>query len=416
MRLTEIPKGFRSLLPDEAEKREEVVFLMEQTITLWGYELIIPPSMEFLSTFKAVDERFEELSFKVVDRETGKLIAVRPDFTPQVARIIASSFKSEAPPFRFYYKGKVFRDIEGDRESYQFGFELIGVKEVEADAEVVAVVVNILENLGLKSFQIDIGHSEFLKGAMEELELPERDTFINLLSHKDISGIEIYMNRHSIPSEKREKISEMLELYGKGDILDKALQLFSSERVVRAVEQLKEILSILKSYGFEKKILFDLTEKRGMEYHTGVTFEVFHPLLGESLGAGGRYDQLISKFGRSLPATGIAINVDALQELLEKKGLFMDSKKDFYIIDLKRELHKAYEIAKGLRSKGFVVARDIVKRNVRESIEVAFKKGYRFVVVLNREEPPYHILYTSPEGFFELDGNNLLSSILEIVE
>jgi len=195
MGLTEIPEGFKTLLPEEAEKREKVLSLMEEVIKLWGYELILPPSIEFLSPFKVVDERFEELSFKIVDRVTGKLMAVRPDFTPQVARIVASSFKDEEPPFRFYYSGRIFRDVLGEREIFQFGFELIGVKETEGDAEIVAVVVNILERLGLRSFQIDIGHSEFVEGVLEELEITDGEKFLKLLAHKDLSGIDLFRGK-----------------------------------------------------------------------------------------------------------------------------------------------------------------------------------------------------------------------------
>jgi ATP phosphoribosyltransferase regulatory subunit len=416
MAITEIPKGFKTLLPDEANKREKILTSMERVIKLWGYNPLFPPTVEFLSTFKAVDEKFEEIAFKVVDRETGKLMAVRPDFTPQVARIVASSFKDEAPPFRFYYKGKVFRDVEGERETYQIGFELIGVDEPEADAEIVSVVVNILENLGLKSFQIDIGNSEFIDGVIEELQIPSPTIFIKLLSSKDISGIELFMEEHHISGERREKILTLLDLYGREETLDKAAQIFQNEQSLSAVKRLKEILEILKSYGFESKVIFDLSERKGMKYHTGITYEVFHPLLGCSLASGGRYDQLLKKFGRDLPATGIAVNVDSLQLLLERKGIFKEEKKDFYIIDLKKERKLAYEIAKALREKGFSVARDIIKRSIEESVKTAFGKGYRYVIVLNRELKTPHHIYLSPEKHFPLDDKNLIESILTAVK
>ncbi len=415
MAITEIPKGFKTLLPNETAKREKLFTIMEQVIKLWGYDLLIPPTIEFLSTFKAVDERFEEISFKVVDRETGKLMAVRPDFTPQVARIVASSFKDENPPFRFYYKGKVFRDQEGKRETYQIGFELIGVNEPEADAEIVSIIVNVLEKLGLKSFQIDIGNSKFIDGVIEELKIPSPTSFTKLLSSKDISGIELFIEEHKITGERREKILTLLDLYGKEEILDKAAQTFSNKQSLSAIKRLKEIFEILKSYGFESKVIFDLSEKKGMKYHTGITYEVFHPLLGCSLASGGRYDQLLKKFGRNLPATGIAINVDSLQELLEKKGIFEEEKKDFYIIDLKKERKLAYEVAKGLRERGFSVARDIIKRKAEESIKTAFEKGYKYIIVLNRKNKAPHNIYLSPQKHFALNGDKLIESVISIV-
>jgi len=205
MRLTEIPKGFKSLLPGEVRRREEVLKKVRGVVERWGYDPISPPTIEFLELFTAVDRSTEEFAFKLVDRFTGRLMAVRPDFTPQVARIVASSFKDEEPPFRFYYSGKVFRDRDGDRETYQFGIELLGVKEVEADAEVISVVANVLKELGLKSFQIDIGHTEFLEGVVEELGVKNRGKLLNLLKHKDFSGIELFSEEEGITGKRREK-------------------------------------------------------------------------------------------------------------------------------------------------------------------------------------------------------------------
>lgn len=408
MKLTEIPKGFKTLLPEEAARREQIVEKAKRVLKSWGYEPLVLPTVEFLETFKAVEPTLEELSFKLVDRFTGRLMAVRPDFTPQVARVVASSFKDDEPPFRFFYQGKVFRDKDGDREVGQLGFELIGVPEVEADAEVVAVVVNVLKELGLRSFQIDVGHASFLEGALEELGLEgeERDEVLEILSHKDYSRLLLFSER--LEDGKRSKLLALLELYGGEEVLERALKLFKNEKSTRAVEELQQAYKILTSYGFAENVIFDLSEKKGMEYHTGITYEVLHPLYGFPLGRGGRYDTLLKKFGRPLSATGMALNTDALHELLEKKGLFKEeSEKEFYLIDLKKELHLAYHLARELRKRGYTVTRDIVKRDYKRSVEVAFKKGYRFVVVLNRESEPKHLIYTSPNEWKPLKGEPL---------
>ncbi len=408
MRLTEIPKGFKSLLPGEVRRREEILKKVRRIVERWGYDPISPPTIEFLELFTAVDRSTEEFAFKLVDRFTGRLMAVRPDFTPQVARIVASSFKDEEPPFRFYYSGKVFRDRDGDRETYQFGIELLGVKEVEADAEVISVVANVLKELGLKSFQIDIGHTEFLEGVVEELGVKNRGKLLNLLKHKDFSGIELFSEEEGITGKRREKLFSLLELYGKEDVLERARELFKNEKSAKALNELKSVYSILKSYGFEERVIFDLSEKRGMEYHTGITYEVFHPLYGFSLGMGGRYDQLTGKFGRELPATGIALSVDALEELLEKKGLLkVSGRKDFYIIDLNPEKRRAYLIARILREKGASVARDIVKRDYKTSVKVAFDKGFQVVIVLGKSEKSgewIQVNFADGVEFIELDG------------
>ncbi len=418
MRLTEIPEGFRTLLPKEVRERQELLKKLTKVVEMWGYEPLLPPTIEFLEVFKAVDERLEELSFKLVDRKTGRLMAVRPDFTPQVSRIVASSFKDEEPPFRFYYWGKIFRDAGNEREIGQLGIELLGVEEVEADAEVIGVIANGLSELGIKSFQIDIGHGLFLEGALRELEIEgeEKKELVEILRHKDFSGIDLFSERLGLKGERREKLFKLLELYGREEVLKEAAELFKNPLSQKALSELSSVYKILKSYGFEEKVIFDLSEKRGMEYHTGITYEVFHPLLSSPLGIGGRYDQLLKKFGRELPATGIALSLDAITELLEKKRVSLSKeRKDFYIIDLKKELHVAYHLAKELRKLGYTVARDILKRDYEKSVEVAFNKGYRFVVVLNRDEEPENLLFTSPEGFFNI-GREPLKGLLEIVE
>ncbi len=416
MRLSEIPEGFKTLLPKEVKEREKLVGKLKDVVERWGYEPILPPTIEFLGLFKAVDERFEELSFKLIDRKTGRLLAVRPDFTPQVARIVSSSFKDDEPPFRFYYAGSVFREWGGSRELSQFGFELIGVKEVEADAEVIAVIANILSELKVKNFQIDIGHSQFLEGALKELSLADREEVVKLLNQKDFSGIEFYCEERGIEGERREKLLKLLELYGKEEVLFKAGELFKNELSQKALSELLSVYRILKSYGFEENVIFDLSEKRGMDYHKGITYEVFHPLLGSSLGIGGRYDELLKKFSRELPATGITLNLDSLAELLEKKGYSQDlDKKDFYIIDLKEDKTIAYLLAKELRSRGYKTARDILKRDYESSVEIAFKKGFKFVVVLNREENPRNLIYTSPESSFPVVGDPL-KGVLSLLE
>jgi len=413
--MTEIPKGFKTLLPEEAERLKKVISTMEEVVSKWGYCPLELSLMEFLGTFKLVDEDFEEFSFKTIDRTTGKLLAVRPDFTPQVARVVASVFKGESPPLRFYYCGKVYRDLNEEREIFQFGFELIGAPESEADAEVVAVLVDIFETLGLKSFQIDIGHSEFVEGAIEEIGVKDRETFRNLLLHKDFSGIEEFLARESVSREKREKAETLLELYGGREVLERAVEVFENERSVRAIERLKEVYEILASYGFESRVIFDLSERRGLKYHSGITYEVFHPLFSSSLAFGGRYDKLLGLFGKDMPATGIAVRVDSLVEVLVRKGVFEDSKKDIYIVDLEKKKGLAYNLAKKLREKGFVVARDIVKREENLSVLVAKKKGYRHVVVLNRKNPPRHILI-SGERRIVLEEDNLFESVIKALK
>jgi len=414
--LTEIPRGFKTYLPSECEELKYIFDRVFSVFEVWGYRRVIPPTVEYLKTFKATDEIFERISFKLVDKDTGNLLAVRPDFTPQIARIVATSYRGEEPPFRFYYGGSILRDVEGDREVKQIGLELIGVDDVEADAEIVSVIANSLERLGISSYQIDIGHVDFVGGVVEELGIPEhlKDDLVKILSSKDYSGMEIFTDTNIKDEKVKERLFSLLELYGGEDILEKGYSLFDNRKSRKAIDTLRNTLEVLKSYGFKDKIIFDLSERRGMKYHTGTTFEIFHPLEGTSLGGGGRYDSLISMYGRSLPATGAAIKVDVVHRLLKRKGILKEEfAGDFYIIDVKKKLKKAYELGNFLREKGYRVARDIVKRHYKESVKVAFEKGFKRVIVLNAPfcKEGNILLYSSPDMFKEVSMKRFLEEI-----
>ncbi len=397
MKATEIPEGFYAYLPNQAFEINRLRRVVSEVFESWGYLPVLPPAIEFLNTFKTVDEGLEETSFKLVDKRTGRTLAVRPDFTPQVARMVASALRNEPAPLRLYYSGSVFRDCGISRQLYQTGLELIGVSDPEADAEVISVVVNVLSELGLKSYQIDIGHSAFVELAVKEAGVEDVNETLKKLGKKDISSIELDIESGKV--RHPEKLLKLMELYGGEEIIDEADRIFEGAKLKEALSQLKKVYEIIKSYGFSKNVLFDLSERRGMHYHTNITFEVFHPLLGHSLGGGGRYDGVLEKFGKKIPATGAAIRIDRLYELLKKKGIFSKKPKlDVYIIDTKKELKKAFEISSFLRKVGFNVARDIVKRDVESSVSVAFSKGFESVIILNPPQVKDGVLVLFKDG------------------
>jgi ATP phosphoribosyltransferase regulatory subunit len=308
---------------------------------------------------------------------------LRADITPQIARIAATSLK-DIRPLRLSYSLNVFRYEEEhggrQREIYQIGAELIGVKGPEADAEIISVLSDLLEMVGLKNYYIIVSHMDFLKGTLEVIGL--EDQYKRIFLHKDISSVEEICRKGMITDEKAELLKRVLFLYGDEETLDEVLRLPLNERAYRAVEELKEICKFLSIYGVNDRVVFDLSEAKGFEYHTGIVFEVVVGGLKQPLGFGGRYDTVVEKFGLSSAATGFSLD---LAQLLDLSRIQSPVQPSVYIVDFTEDKKVAVYLARVLREKGFHVARDIIKRPLKDSLEYAELEGYNLVIKIDTE-------------------------------
>ncbi len=397
---TMLPKGIKDFLPVKAAKIEYLKQTLTEVFARWGFRPIITPSLEYLQVLeKALGAGLREKTFRFDDRQSDQLLAIPPDITPQVARIVATRMREMPLPLRLSYVGRVLRHAEQqagkDREILQAGVELVGLESPEADAEMIAMAVEGLQAIGAVEFTVDIGQVEFFRGVMGSLSLPATlaKEIEQAIAHKDNSGLRDLLADAPVSDQAREEVLALPRLFGGREVLDRALAAVKNDRSRRALDNLSRVLDILEVYGVENHITLDLGEIRGLDYHTGVTFQGFLPGIGRAVCNGGRYDNLTARYGYPAPATGFAFNLlnllFALDRQLEEKSR---SSVDVLIFQSGADKVLAQRLARILRQTGFSVARDIYPRELAETLDYARKMHFRYVMTLGAESQEVRII------------------------
>ena len=385
---TQLPKGAKIYLPDEAARKRAVEERLFDVFRRWGYREVVTSAYEYFDVLAhGTDHDLQERMFKMVDRESGRLLTLRADVTPQIARIVATRMREEPKPLRLHYVTSVFRYDEPHvgryREFYQAGVELIGLPNPEGDAEMIAMTVEGLRALGLGRFQIDVGQADFFRGILEDLavEPAVARELRDALGRKDLSALERLVADLAAPAAATELLLALPALYGRGDVLERAERLVKSARSEAALGKLAEVYRLLRAYGLADSVLLDLGEVRGFDYYSGVHFEAYVTGLGAPLVGGGRYDQMLAHFGYDCPATGFAFDIGrALLALASQGAEPALSGPDFFVIDFTADKTRALAISRRLRDAGAAVARDIISRPLAESL--GYARGQRAVCAL----------------------------------
>jgi ATP phosphoribosyltransferase regulatory subunit len=391
---SQLPKGVKIYLPDEAATKRVVEERLLGVFRRWGYREVVTPTYEYFDVLsKGTDHDLQEGMFKMVDRESGRLLALRADITPQIARIVATRMRDEPKPLRLGYVTNVFRFDEPQvgryREFYQAGVELLGLPNPEGDAEMIAMTVEGLRALGLADFQIDVGQTGFFRGILEDLGAdPETARGLrSALARKDVSALERRVADLGAPAAVTELLLALPALYGRGDVLDRAEALVKNARSEAALANLAEVYRLLRLYGLADSVLLDLGEVRGFDYYSGVHFEAYVSGLGAPLVSGGRYDQMLAHFGYDCPATGFAFEVGRALLALESQGAGPAlSGPDFFIIDFTPDKTRALALARRYRDLGAAVARDIIIRGLEDSLAYARQQRARWVLAIGGPE------------------------------
>ena len=386
-----LPCGVRDLFLEDAAKLSKLMATWRQLLDSWAYTEIIPPTYEHYDVLMAgSDADFESKIFRVLDRE-GNILALRPDITTQVARIVGTKLHDLPLPLRFYYLTSVFRFEEPragrQREFYQAGLELIGAPGPEADAEVIALAVEALQQVGLQGFQINLGQMAFFRAIVAELDLSpaQVEELKGAIDRKDEVGLRKSLMEWEIDDGHAAALGELPHLCGGEEALERAASLAPNAGAHRAIENLDQIYDLLSSQGLAEHLVIDLGEARGMDYYTGITIEAFSPGLGFSICNGGRYDELIGLYGRPLPAVGFALGVDRILLALEEQG--------GQEVDLAPRLLVAANAASAgrtalqrLRHRGLRVEVDVMVQGETGLLEYAQVRGIPSVIVAGDEE------------------------------
>jgi ATP phosphoribosyltransferase regulatory subunit len=271
------------------------------------------------------------------------------------------------------------------REIFQAGVELIGLDSPEADAEMVAMAIEVLQGLGLNDFKIDIGQIDFFRSIMAASGLapPMQAGIREAVCKKDSSAIRTVLEGAEMADPIREAIAALPRLFGGREVLAKAESHAPDDRARRALDNIAQVLDILDIYGVAEYLTIDLGEIRRLDYHTGLTFEGFVTGLGEPVCGGGRYDGLTANYGFPAPATGFAFNILALLSALDRAPEVEASKtRDFLLINLLDDRREALEIAQCLRRRGLTTARDIIRRDFDSSLDYARRTNILRIMVI----------------------------------
>jgi ATP phosphoribosyltransferase regulatory subunit len=304
-----VPPGTRDVLPDEMR---ELRALSARVLSTWqdaGYGEVWTPALEFEDVMRRGDDRGTPTGFRTFD-DHGHVLTLRSDGTIPIARLVANRYEHAEDPLRFCYFAHAYRAAKvhtgQPREFLQGGLELIGVPAAAGEAEVIALTLEALEAAGLRRHRLGLGDGALYGSLLDEYEVPEpaREALLESLSRRDLVGVETRIRRLGLGESARETLTLLPTLRGGPEVLKRA-----DGPAARAVEGLRELYELLADRGAADRVIFDLGLVRELGYYTGVVFEVYDPAVGFAIGGGGRYDELLGRFGRSRPACGIALDI-----------------------------------------------------------------------------------------------------------
>lgn len=323
-KLLHTPEGFRDIYGCEFLKRTIVNNLLFDTIKKYNYMSIETPAVEFFDVFSSnIGTIPSNELYKFFDKE-GNTLVLRPDFTPSIARVAATYFADYKDPLRFMYSGNTFvnsSDLQGRyKEVMEVGAELIGDGSVDADFEIITMVLDCAKALDINDFQMTIGNVDFFKGLCMEYAFDEKTELDlrDMISNKNYFGTKGLLDQSDIDEKVKTDILSITELFGGVDCLDKAMELASNDKSKDAVLRLKKLYEMLSEKGLEKYISFDLSMLSKYNYYTGIVFRGYTYGSGDAIFKGGRYDNLLSEFSKDSPAVGFCATVDQLVDLINR--------------------------------------------------------------------------------------------------
>ena len=324
MNQIKVPQGMRDLIFDEMMKKRDLQKKIETVFEKAGYREVGTPAIEYFTTYANAfqDVRSEEM-YRFFDQE-GRMLVLREDMTVPIARLCASKFANAQPPFRIRYTSDVFKvrhAFAGRRnEVTDCGIELIGMDE-SADLEVLVTALDVMKSFGTDGYVLEIGNPRFFRRAAEEAELTKEQTAVlaDLIDRKSLVELQEFLNGLKITQEEKEFFNQLPLLGGDREVLEEAESLSFNGELKEEVQKLRRLYADLKDLGYDKHIGFDFGKAPHLDYYTGIIFEGYVDGVGTSVLSGGRYDNLLGKFGRDLPAIGFSVKLDYLLDILPEK-------------------------------------------------------------------------------------------------
>lgn len=383
--LLQTPEGVRDIYAAECDEKRNLMDEIHKVLKLYGNQDIETPHFEFFDIFN-----FDKGSapstdmYKFFDRDNNTLV-LRPDITPSVARSVAKYYADDNLPIRLCYQGQTFTNAPKHQgklnEITQIGCELFNDDSSAADAEMLACIIDCMKAVGLEDFRIELGVVDFFKGIIEsagiesEVEYKLRQ-FIRI---KNFFGLSEYVMKLNIPDKTRQAILSLDTLFGGPEMLDKAEKLVDNPRSLEAIDRMRKVYTAISYYGYQDYIGYDLSMINGYDYYTGIVFRGFTYGTGNPVVKGGRYNNLMSQFGKAAPSIGFAIYVDELMNALRRQKIEMKkSPAGVAVVYNIEDQESAVKLAASLRSEGYNT--DLIRRSKKHSldeyVEYFGAKGY----------------------------------------
>jgi len=352
-----LPEGIEEILPPQASRVEALCRRVLDLYRSWGYELVMPPFVEFLeSLLTGTGEDLDLQTFKLIDQLSGRMLGIRADTTPQVARIDAHNLKRDVPT-RLCYLGTVLHARPdsggGTRCPLQVGAELYGHKGAESDAEVLSLMLETLAVAGIGNVHVDIGHVGIYQGILRQSTLAEEQELelFDVLQRKATSELQSLSKSWSLPKKTGGMLEYLITANGDASVLKKAQRQLApaGPEVKRCLTDLQTVAALVQKRRPGAPLYFDLAELRGYHYHTGIVFAAYVPGSGQGIAFGGRYDDIGSAFGRARPATGFSTDIKVLHALgsltvQDRRGIFAPAKNDPELMKCINRLRRQGEI------------------------------------------------------------------------
>ncbi|MCK9151741.1 histidine--tRNA ligase [Methanobacterium alcaliphilum] len=391
------PRGTRDFLFEEMKQRKQVESTLKRIFEIYAYQEIKTPIFENLSLFttKSGEEIVDQL-YNFKDKGERDL-ALRPELTAPVARLYMNEMQKNAKPIKMYYYGSCFRYERPQkgrfRQFWQFGCEMIGGKFPEADAEVITMAHHALNELGLEGFEIHIGHLGLLRGLLKEAEVDEstQDHIMGLIDKGNVEELEIYLNNTQIDNATKNILLMVIEMKGNSNILDAVKEeIQGHELALKALHEFSDLLETLDDFGMDNYIV-NLGIARGLDYYSGMVFEIYVPKLGaqKQICGGGTYNLVETFGGEKIESTGFAFGFDRLMNALlhENTDLGISTSSEVFVAPISNSTRgKSFEIAQNLRNAGISTEVDLARKKLKKILTYADNLGVKKVILIGEKD------------------------------
>jgi len=392
-------RGMRDFLPEEAKIMKYIEEKARRVAELYGYQEIITPvveSYELLAAKTGEEIRSRMFAF----RDLGdRMVALRPEFTASVARLVATTLKNEPKPLRLFSVGSVYRYDEPQRgryrEFWQSNYELMGSDKPEADAEILMLTNSLMKSVGLRNYTFKVGHVGVLRGIMTEENLDEKtqNAVMQLMDKKMYDEALNLVKDSGTKEDCIITLQKLVELKG-GDVFDTVKRMRECvggyKKAEDAVENLYKILKLVSESESKIAFMVDAGFARGLEYYTGMIFEVIVPEIDIALGGGGRYDRLIELFGgEPTPAVGVAHGIDRIMLAMQTQKIPMEKREEnrVVVIPTKEEfVGRAMEISRRLREASIPTEVEVMGRKIAKALEDADRRRIKYAIIVGEKE------------------------------